>query len=108
MEKINIGLGTSSFGLKRAQDSKIILSKAMEMGIVHIDTAETYEQGESEKVISSAISGNRKNIFLASKVWPTNGSYNNILKSCERSLKNLNTNYLDLYYLHWPSPYPLE
>ncbi len=69
----------------------------------HIDTAEMYGNGVVEELVGKAIAGRRDDVFLASKVLPSNASYYGTLMACERSLKRLNTDWLDLYLLHWPS-----
>lgn len=78
---------------------------AIESGITHIDTAETYAEGHTEQLVGEAIrSFDRKNIFLSSKVYTTNLAYNDVLRSAEGSLNRLRTNYLDLYLLHRYNP----
>ena len=73
-----------------------------------IDTAEMYGRGQSEQLIGKAIQGyEREKIFLVSKVYPHNAGRSNIFKSVQRSLKNLQTEYLDLYLLHWRGAVPL-
>lgn len=97
-----IGQGTWQIK-KKALDA---LRAGMELGMTHIDTAEMYTG--SEEVIAEAIRGLRKNIFLVSKVLPSNASYKNTLRACDASLKRLQTDYLDGYLLHWWSgSYPI-
>jgi diketogulonate reductase-like aldo/keto reductase len=97
-----IGQGTWQIK-KKAIDA---LRAGIELGMTHIDTAEMYTG--SEEVIAEAIHGLRKNIFLVSKVLPSNASYRNTLRSCDASLKRLKTDYLDVYLLHWWSgSYPI-
>lgn len=79
------------------------LRVGLDLGMTHIDTAEMYGDGEAERVIADVIKGRRQSVFLASKVLPTNASYKETLRACDASLKRLNTDYLDLYLLHWPS-----
>ena len=74
----------------------------------HIDTAEMYGEGHVEELVGKAIAGRRDEIFLVSKVLPSNASYDGTLKACERSLKRLKTDWLDLYLLHWRGSYPLS
>ncbi|MEO0263328.1 MAG: aldo/keto reductase [candidate division WOR-3 bacterium] len=77
---------------------------AIEIGLNHIDTAEMY--GIAEEVIGEAIRGiDRKRIFITSKVLPQNASFNGTILACERSLKKLKTDYIDLYLLHWYEPW---
>jgi len=107
-EDSTIGFGTARFCYQDKELNKSVLEKAIELGFIHIDTAETYGEGFSEEIVGTACKAKRDKLFLASKVWPTNCSAVNIPLSCERTLKKLNTEYLDLYYLHWPSPFPIE
>jgi len=77
--------------------------------MTHIDTAEMYGDGRTEDLVGLAISGMREKVFLTSKVLPSNASYSGTLRACERSLKRLGTDYLDLYLLHWWSEsHPVE
>jgi len=71
----------------------------IELGMTHIDTAEMYTG--AEELVGEAIRGRRKEIFLVSKVVPSNASYRGTLRACDASLKRLNTDYLDVYLLHW-------
>ncbi|MEN3046579.1 MAG: aldo/keto reductase [Candidatus Hydrothermales bacterium] len=77
---------------------------ALEIGLNHIDTAEMY--GIAEEVIGEAIKGiAREKIFITSKVLPHNASFNGTITACEKSLKKLKSDYIDLYLLHWYEPY---
>ncbi|MGB3574130.1 MAG: aldo/keto reductase, partial [Phormidesmis sp.] len=73
-----------------------------------IDTAEMYGEGGAEEVVAQAMAGRRSEIFLVSKVYPHNASKQGVVAACERSLKRLNTDYLDLYLLHWRGSVPLS
>ncbi len=84
------------------------LRLGLDLGPTHIDTAEMYGNGRVEEMVAEAIAGRRDEVFLVSKVLPTNASYEGTLRACERSLKRLNTAWLDLYLLHWPSSYPIR
>ena len=103
-----LGLGTWKMGGDREynpdnDDARDIaaLTMAMESGFTHIDTAESYAGGHAEKLIGQAIKGhNRNQLILASKVWPINMGRDNLVKSLEASLARLQTDYLDVYYLH--------
>src|SRR6476660_7932121 len=77
------------------------------LGMTHIDTAEMYGNGRAEELVAEAIAGRRGEVFLASKVLPSNASYEGTLRACERSLRRLKTDWLDLYLLHWPSSHPI-
>ncbi len=84
------------------------LRVGIDLGLTHIDTAEMYGEGLSEKLVGEAIAGRRDEVFLASKVLPSNASFDGTLRACERSLKRLRTDHLDLYLLHWKGSYPLS
>ena len=75
--------------------------------MTHIDTAEMYGNGHVEELVAEAIAERREEVFLVSKVLPSNASYEGTLKACERSLKRLKTDWLDMYLLHWPSSHPI-
>ncbi|WP_315741561.1 MULTISPECIES: aldo/keto reductase [unclassified Bradyrhizobium] len=81
------------------------LQRGLDLGMSHIDTAEMY--GDAELVIADAIAGRRDEVFLVSKVLPSNASRRGTITACERSLKRLNTDRLDCYLLHWRGSYPL-
>ena len=102
-----LGIGTYSFGGEYERDESKrdewieAIKDAIALGYTHIDTAEIYGAGFTEELIAEAIQGvDRAKLFLTSKVWPTNFSYDSVLKSAKDSLKRLNTTYLDLYLLH--------
>ncbi|MFT4116394.1 aldo/keto reductase [Bradyrhizobium sp.] len=82
------------------------LQRGLDLGMTHIDTAELY--GDAELVIADAISTRRDEVFLVSKVLPSNASRRGTITACERSLKRLKTDRLDCYLLHWRGSYPLE
>ncbi|RQH13445.1 aldo/keto reductase [Bradyrhizobium sp. RP6] len=82
------------------------LQRGLDLGMTHIDTAEMY--GDAELVIADAIAGRRDEVFLVSKVLPSNASRRGTISACERSLKRLKTDRLDCYLLHWRGSYPLE
>jgi len=79
------------------------LQLGLDLGMNHIDTAEMYGNGMVEEIVGQAIAGRRDEVFLVSKVLPSNASYYDTLRACERSLKRLKTDWLDMYLLHWPS-----
>jgi diketogulonate reductase-like aldo/keto reductase len=83
------------------------LRAGLDLGLTHIDTAEMYGNGRSEKLVGEAIAGRRDEVFLVSKVLPSNASFEGTLRACERSLARLGTDHLDLYLLHWPGRYPI-
>lgn len=82
------------------------LRAGLDAGMNHIDTAEMY--GEAEPVIAEAIAGRRHDVFLVSKVLPSNATKAGTIAACERSLKRLKTDHLDSYLLHWRGSVPLE
>jgi diketogulonate reductase-like aldo/keto reductase len=84
------------------------LRLGMELGMNLIDTAEMYGEGGAEEVVGEAIDGRREQVYLVSKVYPHNASRAGVRAACERSLRRLRTDYLDLYLLHWRGGVPLE
>lgn len=95
-------LGVGTWELSNNLDDNVkALRYALNNGVNFIDTAEMYK---TENVVGEAIKGyERGKLFIASKVWPTHFHYDDVIKACENSLKNLGTDYLDLYQLHWPN-----
>ncbi|MDY7012725.1 MAG: aldo/keto reductase [Cyanobacteriota bacterium] len=74
-----------------------------EAGITTVDTAEVYGEGHSEQIVAKALGDVRDRAVYASKVFANHLKYDLVLEACDRSLKNLNTDYIDLYQIHWPS-----
>jgi diketogulonate reductase-like aldo/keto reductase len=103
-----IGQGTWLIGEADAPQAIAALRRGLELGMTHIDTAEMYGSGTAETLIGEAIAGRRDEVFLVSKVLPTNASRRGVVAACERSLKRLATERLDCYLLHWRGSYPLE
>ena len=105
-----IGQGTWGMGESRRtkNDEIAALRLGIESGMTHIDTAEMYADGGSERVVGRAVEGRRAGVFLTTKVWPDSASYAGTLKACEQSLRRLGTDYIDLYLLHWPSTHPIR
>jgi diketogulonate reductase-like aldo/keto reductase len=100
----NIG-GGSTANPKLDSASMTALRSALKGGYTHFDTAESYASGHCEEVVGRAIREtniNRENIFLTTKVSPEHLSYDNVLNSCENSLRRLSMDYIDLYLIHWP------
>lgn len=106
-----IGFGTWTIGggsfRNRSHDEAGLtaLRSALELGYTHFDTAEMYAAGHTEELLGQAIRQSgiaRESLFIASKVQPTHLRYNDVLKSCEGSLRRLGMDYLDLYLIHWP------
>ena len=84
------------------------LRRGLDLGLTHIDTAEMYGSGAAERLVGKAVEGRRDEVFLVSKVLPTNASKSGTLAACEKSLANLRTDRLDCYLLHWRGGVPLE
>jgi len=84
------------------------LRRGLELGATLIDTAEMYGEGRAEKLVGEALDGRRDGTFLVSKVYPHNASREGAIAACERSLKRLRTDRLDLYLLHWRGSVPLD
>ncbi|MGY2284889.1 aldo/keto reductase [Pseudomonas gingeri] len=105
-----IGQGTWRMGEDRQQRAHEVraLQTGIELGMSLIDTAEMYAEGGAEEVVGQAIAGQRDKVFLVSKVYPHNASRKGIPLACERSLRRLGTDHIDLYLLHWRGQYPLE
>jgi diketogulonate reductase-like aldo/keto reductase len=100
-----IGQGTWYIDRGDRKSAVEALRRGIDLGISHIDTAEMY--GDAELVIAEAIAGRRDEIFLVSKVLPSNASRRGAIAACERSLARLKTDRLDCYLLHWRGSYPL-
>lgn len=92
---------------RRFDDEVKALRHGLSLGLSLIDTAEMYGEGGAEEVVGAAIAGKRSDVFLVSKVYPHNASRKGAVAACERSLKRLNTDYIDLYLLHWRGSEPL-
>jgi aryl-alcohol dehydrogenase-like predicted oxidoreductase len=88
-------------GIDDAQSEKAIQA-AMDAGITTFDTAEVYGNGHSEKVLGKAIGNHRDKVVILSKVFSNHLKYDQVIAACDRSLKNLGTDYLDHYQVHWP------
>jgi diketogulonate reductase-like aldo/keto reductase len=101
-----IGQGTWYIDEGDRASAVAALRRGLDLGMNHIDTAEMY--GDAEKVVAEAIAGRRDEVFLVSKVLPSNASRNGTVIACERSLARLRTDRLDCYLLHWRGTYPLE
>lgn len=103
------GQGTWHLGehLTTRAEEIATLRLGLDLGVTLIDTAEMYGEGRSEQLIGEAIHGRRDEVFLVSKVLPQNASRAGTVAACERSLRRLNTDRLDLYLLHWRGDVPL-
>jgi myo-inositol catabolism protein IolS len=83
-------------------ETRRAMRAALDAGITTFDTAEVYGNGHSERIIGEALSDVRDRIVLATKVFSNHLQYDQVIQACERSLKNLKTDYIDLYQIHWP------
>src|SRR5438132_5240066 len=99
-----LGMGAK---LKSHADEVAALRLGIDLGMTLIDTAEMYGEGSAEKVVADAIDGQRDRVFVVTKVYPHNASRTKLSKACERSLKRLRIEVIDLYLLHWRSNPPL-
>src|SRR3979490_3140527 len=109
-EKVPVlGLGTWRMGERKSEREAELkaIKLGLELGIRLIDTAEMYGEGVAEEIVGEAIGALRDDIYLVSKVYPHNASRKGTVAACERSLKRLKTNRLDLYLLHWRGSHPL-
>ncbi|MFO1468218.1 MAG: aldo/keto reductase [Steroidobacteraceae bacterium] len=102
-----IGQGTWELDKAREADALSTLRRGLDLGLTHIDTAELYGNGAAERLTGKAIRDRRDEVFLVSKVLPSNASRQGVVKACERSLAALATGHLDCYLLHWRGSYPL-
>jgi diketogulonate reductase-like aldo/keto reductase len=102
------GQGTWHMGESRSRsaDEAAALKLGIELGITLIDTAEMYGNGVAEEIVAQAMGGNRDRLFIVSKVLPYNASRQGTIEACERSLKRLKTDRIDLYLLHWRGSHP--
>jgi aryl-alcohol dehydrogenase-like predicted oxidoreductase len=89
-------------GIEDADTTKAIRA-AFDAGITTIDTAEAYGEGHSEQIVAQAVSDVRDKVVYATKVFANHLKYDQVIEACDRSLKNLKTDYIDLYQIHWPS-----
>jgi len=104
-----LGQGTWKMGesARLHADEVRALQLGLDLGMTLIDTAEMYADGGAEKVVADAVAGRRDEAFIVSKVYPHNASRTGAIAACERSLKRLKTDRIDLYLLHWPGNHPI-
>ncbi|UCZ75308.1 aldo/keto reductase [Dickeya zeae] len=104
-----IGQGTWFMGesAQRRRAEVSALQTGIDLGMTLIDTAEMYADGGAEEVVGEALRGRRDQVYLVSKVYPHNAGGERAIAACERSLKRLKTDYIDLYLLHWRGGIPL-
>ncbi len=103
-----LGQGTWRMGEKKSayDDEVAVVRLGIELGMTLIDTAEMYGEGDAEKVVADAIEGQRDRVFVVTKVYPHNASRTKLPRACERSLKRLRIDSIDLYLLHWREKTP--
>lgn len=103
-------IGQGTWNMERDDRAACIdaLRRGLDAGMTHVDTAELYGSGRVEELVGEAIAGRRDEVYLVSKVLPKNASRRGTLEACERSLRRLRTDRLDLYLLHWTGEHPLE
>ena len=104
-----LGQGTWHMGetRRRMEEEAEAVKLGIELGMTLIDTAEMYGNGGAEEMVASASGGLRDKLFIVSKVYPHNASRAGVVTACERSLKRLQTDRIDLYLLHWRGSIPL-
>ncbi|SEE14678.1 Aldo/keto reductase [Rhizobiales bacterium GAS191] len=104
-----LGQGTWKMGEERGRHAQEIaaLRAGIELGMTLIDTAEMYGEGRTEELVGEAVSGQRDSLFLVSKAYPHNAGAKSLPLACERSLRRLGTDRIDLYLLHWRGGVPL-
>ncbi len=104
-----VGQGTWYLGDDREtrEEEVAALRAGIEAGMTLVDTAEMYGGGRSERLVGEAVAPVRDRVYLVDKVLPSNASATGTIKACERSLRALGTDWIDLYLLHWPGPHPL-
>lgn len=105
-----LGQGTWNMGdsSRRRKEEVAALKLGFDLGMTLVDTAEMYASGGAEEVIAEAIAGRRDEIFIVSKVMPQNASRRGTIAACEKSLKRLKVDSIDLYLLHWPGSSPFS
>ena len=105
-----LGQGTWKIGegQRSRKDEAAAIRLGIDLGMTLIDTAEMYGDGTSEEVVAEAIAGQRDRVFLVTKVYPHNATRRGTAAACERSLKRLRTDVIDLYLLHWRGAAPFS
>jgi len=98
-------IGQGTWQIDDRKSAVTALRGGLDAGMTHVDTAELY--GDAELIVAEAIMGRRDEVFLVSKVLPSNAARAGVIKACERSLKRLATDRLDCYLLHWRGRVPL-
>jgi diketogulonate reductase-like aldo/keto reductase len=102
-----IGQGTWNIEQAPTDTTVAALRRGIDLDMTHIDTAEMYGSGKAERLIAKAMGGRRNEVFLVSKVLPSNASRQGVVQACEATLARLSTDRLDCYLLHWRGSHPL-
>ncbi len=103
-----VGQGSWHLESDEPLEARAALRRGVDLGMVHVDTAEMYGSGRAESLIGEALADRRDELFVVSKVLPHNASARGTRQACERTLSRLGTDRLDCYLLHWPGSHPLE
>ena len=105
-----LGQGTWRMGDDKSEQEREVaaLRAGIELGMTVIDTAEMYANGGAERVVGEAIAGRRDQVFVVTKFYPQNATRERMVAACDRSLRRLDVEQIDLYLLHWPSDVPLK
>lgn len=103
-------VGQGTWNIEREDESTVIeaIHAGIDRGATHIDTAEMYGSGASEQIVGKAIEGRRDELFVVSKILPSNATRKGTVEACSRSLDRLGIDSLDSYLLHWVGSHPLE
>ena len=105
----SLGQGTWRMGERKSSAAREVaaLTLGLDLGMTLLDTAEMYADGGAERIVGDAIARRRNDVFVVSKVYPHNAGRKSAIAACERSLRRLRIEQLDLYLLHWPGRIPL-
>ncbi len=107
MPKFGVGTWRMGESARKRRDEVDALRHGIDLGVTLIDTAEMYGDGEAESIVADAAGKDRDRLFIVSKVLPENATRRGAIAACERSLKRLKTDRIDLYLLHWRGSPPL-
>ncbi|HEY3664954.1 MAG TPA: aldo/keto reductase [Polyangiaceae bacterium] len=102
-----IGLGTWHLDEADADEAREALRTGLDLGMLHVDTAEYYGSAV-EGLVGEVIADRREQVFLVSKIMPNDATRRGTVRTCEKDLKRIGTDYLDCYLIHWPGSHPLE
>jgi diketogulonate reductase-like aldo/keto reductase len=102
-----IGLGTWHLDEADPDEARQALHTGLDLGMLHVDTAELYGS-IVEGLVGDVIAERREQVFLVSKIMPNDATRRGTVRTCEKDLKRIGTDYLDCYLIHWPGSHPLE